>query len=337
MNETLARNGEIGVTEIRWPELGSKPQRSASSGWEEHHGEIIDQFSKRYNIIRCDMCEFIHAIPIPSEEALGRYYQTEFYEKEKPSYIDRYNADRVWWTMTHRRNIHAAATFISKQNGTMPRVLDVGTGPGIFLDTAAMFDWDTWGIEPSRICAKRARRAGHNIFQGTLKEFREDATNQFQFVHAYEVLEHVSHPLEFLEDCAALLLPHGLVGLVVPNDYNTLQLRAESDLKIGKKRWWLAPPQHLNYFTPLALQNLMIKAGFEILEVRGSWAMESFLFAGYNYIGNDQIGRFCHQHRMNMELQIEKTGMWPLQRQELQQKILEGIGREIFILARLAT
>jgi 2-polyprenyl-3-methyl-5-hydroxy-6-metoxy-1,4-benzoquinol methylase len=324
------------MTDIRWPEPGSKPQRNAISGWREHGGEIIDQVGKDWTVIHCVQCQFLHVIPIPDEDVLANYYELEFYEKEKPAYIQRYNEDRVWWTMTHRRNIHAAAEFLAKRNGTQPKVLDVGTGPGIFLDTAAMFEWDTWGIEPSRRCARNARRAGHNIFQGTLKEFREDDPPKFDFIHAYEVLEHVPAPLEFLEDISALLQPSGVVGIVVPNDYNTLQLRAEAELNIDVKRWWVTPPQHLNYFTPSALMNLMRKAGFEILEVRGTWAMESFLFAGYNYIGNDQVGRMCHRHRMESELSIEKSGVWALQRNELQKKIQEGIGREMFILGRLA-
>ena len=119
----------------------------------------------------------------------------------------------------------------------------------------------------------------------------------------------------------------------MPNDYSVLQLKAEEELDVGK-RWWVAPPQHLNYFTPVSLSKLILRAGFDILEVRGTWPMEHYLFSGYNYIGNDQVGRMCHQNRMETEINIENQGQWLLQRSELQGLIGQGIGREVFILAR---
>lgn len=320
--------------EIRWPELGCKPRENISAELDGHGGEILDHVSDFF-VVHCYSCEFIHVIPTPPEDILADYYAREFYEKEKPSYIQRYNEDRVWWEMTHRRNIVAATEAFGRINGTTPSVLDVGTGPGIFLDVAAQFQWETWGIEPSRQCAQLAARRGHNIFMGTLEEFARETNKQFQFVHAYEVLEHVPNPLNFLEDMASVLLPHGVIGIVVPNDYNTLQLQAKEKLGI-ENRWWVAPPQHLNYFTPNALLNLIVKAGFEILEIRGTWPMESYLLAGYNYIGNDKIGRMCHKSRMKEEMDIEKAQLWKIQRRQLQYNILKGIGREIFVLARLA-
>jgi SAM-dependent methyltransferase len=318
---------------IRWPEYGCEPKRTAVAGVDNHIGEILDQVYS-WTIIKCDHCEFIHTIPIPTEDSLNEYYRNAFYEREKPDYIQRYFNDKPWWSMTHKRNIQVATSLFGRTNGTKPRVLDVGTGPAIFLDVAQMFEWETWGIEPSLRCAKLALRRGHNIFQGTLRSFMETEPPKFQFIHAYEVLEHVPNPLSFLEDISGLLVPHGCICIVVPNDYNTLQLKAEEELDVGR-RWWLAPPQHLNYFTPGALINLIQKAGFVIQELRGTWPMENFLFAGYNYIGDDQVGRMCHQSRMAEEMEDEKEGRWNLKRAELQQNIEFGVGREIVVIATL--
>jgi 2-polyprenyl-3-methyl-5-hydroxy-6-metoxy-1,4-benzoquinol methylase len=324
----------MGVEEtVRWPDFGAKPRRRARAEHEKHVGEILDQ-RDRWTIIRCDDCEFVHTIPIPDGYELAEFYRSAFYEREKPAYIERYEKDRPWWEMTHRHNIAAAGGVLGHRNGKRPRVLDVGTGPGIFLDVAALFEWETHGVEPSSRCTKILRRRGHNIYQGMLEDyFNEIRTGEFDFIHAYEVLEHVGDPQVFLSMCREFLLPHGLLGIVVPNDYNSLQLKAQEEFDI-KDRWWVAPPQHLNYFSPESITKQIAQSGFDILERRGTWPMEMYLFAGYNYIENDKVGRMCHENRMFQEMAIDKSGMWRLQRVQLQQNLLEAIGREIFILAR---
>lgn len=320
--------------DIRWPDHGAKPMRKTVAALDGHSGELLDQKDK-WTIIRCDLCEFIHTIPIPHDFELAEFYRSAFYEREQPAYIRRYENDRAWWELTHLHNANAAGAVMANRNGICPKVLDVGTGPGIFLDVASMLSWETHAIEPSKRCTKRLQRRGHVVYQGMLEDYVEDVGEpMFDFVHAYEVLEHAAHPIRFIQDCRSLLVPHGLLGIVVPNDYNTLQLKAQEEFGI-KDRWWVAPPQHLNYFTPNSLCRLFDIAGFDLLELRGTWPMEMYLFAGHNYIGNDKIGRQCHKNRMAQEKAIEKSGMWNMQRKQLQLNIASAVGREMFVLGRM--
>ena len=43
-----------------------------------------------------------------------------------------------------------------------------------------------------------------------------------------------------------LLAPGGLLYIRVPNDFNPLQLAAQQ--KLGADPWWIAVPDHVNYF-----------------------------------------------------------------------------------------
>ena len=43
-----------------------------------------------------------------------------------------------------------------------------------------------------------------------------------------------------------LLSPGGIICIQVPNDFNQLQLLALK--KVTKKEWWVAIPDHINYF-----------------------------------------------------------------------------------------
>lgn len=329
---------QAGGEEVRWPEHGAEFQGGDIVRYLSHHGECIDTYGI-YNIIRCERCRIIHATPIPTDKELALFYQEEFYEKAKPDYIERYEKDRTWWEMTHRHNINAAEEFLASRNGTQPTVLEVGAGPGIFLDVACNLGWNATGIEPSKQCSDLLRKRNHNIFNGTLGEYYSennlinDVPKLYDYIYLYEVLEHCPLPDLTLSLCWDMLKPGGLIGVEVPNDYNVFQLRAQKEFGI-KDRWWVAPPQHLNYFTPTSLTYILEKCEFRILERRSTWPMEAYLFAGYNYIGNDAVGRRCHRNRMLQELAIDAAGLWRRHRAELQQNFLDGIGREIFILAR---
>ena len=297
-----------------------------------HYGDTLDTCGN-YTVIRCQECGFVHVTPIPDERTLFQFYQDEFYQKAKPDYVQRYEQDRTWWEMHHTQTIQQAAGFLRK-NGTAMSVLDVGAGPGIFLDVARRMHWLTYGVEPSIELCKAMEARGHKVVCGGLADMElEENSDSFQYINLYEVLEHVPHPVAFLAKCRDFLVDGGIISIVVPNDYNPLQLEAVR--RFNLPHYWLAPPQHLNYFNPPDLITLLQDSGFSILECRGTFPMEQFILDGYNYVGNDALGRECHQSRMKYELEVMKAGTWPALMQTYRNNLAQnGTGREIAVLAR---
>ena len=99
---------------------------------------------------------------------------------------------------------------------------------------------------------------------------------------------------------------------------------------MDKKEWWIAIPDHINYFNFQSLEKLLKFYGFEILSKTTDFPMELFLLMGENYVDNPEAGKLCHQKRVNFELSIPKE-----LRRNMYEKLLElGLGRECIIYAR---
>lgn len=346
-------------TEPSWPEWGAFPppekyfEKDYFTGMqgEMHAGEILDSVcgpdverhheQRTYEILRCHPCLAIHAWPLPSEEALARFYTERFYQQEKPDYVERYERDRPWWTAcVHMPIIDTCARALALDSDTtQPRVLDIGAGPGIFLDCAKrQRNWDTTGIEPNTALADALTSRGHRGWHGMLGEERTTAlwesvaTLQPHIVMLYEVLEHQICPETLLLNCHDIMADNGLLVVVVPNDYNPLQFAACAQHALLP--YWLAPPQHLWYFTPKCLQLLLRRCGFDILDMRGTYPLEDFLLAGHQYVGNDAVGRACHQQRMQEELADVEGGTWVQREAQYRANMQQRIGREIVAIAR---
>jgi len=151
-------------------------------------------------------------------------------------------------------------------------------------------------------------------------------------VHMHEVLEHLCDPSEALSICYDLLVPEGLLCLVVPNDYNILQNMLRDKMEF--KPWWVSPPEHINYFDGASLQRLVETKGFEIILKTTTFPMEIFLLMEQNYVGNNQLGRECHTHRKNFELNLQRGGLRELKKEFYEMFTEKGIGREVILIAR---
>ena len=340
------------MTEIRYPEHGSPARSTDIYEWQGHRGEVLDTVQGsdglEYRVIRCQGCILTHVAPIPSDDWLEDYYRSRFYQSSKPDYVSRYEEDRGWWQLWHQVTINQALMLLRGSDAHADEqswertyhCLDIGTGPGIFLDVAKRSGWSTYGLEINKELQQRALGHEHLVYAKSLQAFLtndfEPGSPGFDFVHAYEVLEHVPQPDVFLEQCYEMLKPGGVIAITVPNDYSTLQMAACKQFNLP--RWWVAPPEHLNYFSPKTLQLLIRRSGFTIRELRGTFPLETFLFMGRPYVGNDEIGRVCHHERVRYEMNMAKAGLmdWLLDqyRHNVEHSYSYAVGREIVAIAQ---
>jgi 2-polyprenyl-3-methyl-5-hydroxy-6-metoxy-1,4-benzoquinol methylase len=306
------------------PQLDSKANR--------HGGRVIDRLNG-YDIIDCIVCGFCHADPLPPDEALHTQYSESYYRDEKPDYLAHAAEDAEWAALAHHDRL---SVFERELEGQVPkpwRLLDIGCGPGFFLDTAAKAGWDVAGVEPSIQAADHARNLGLTIIEGVFSTQLAESLRPFHAVHMNHVLEHVADPATMLANATASLLPGGLICVNVPNDYNPLQLalrRADN-----YEPWWLAPPHHLNYFDFSTLEALLTRHGFRTVEVTTSFPMELFLLMGENYVGNETLGRACHDRRKRLDLTLERAGGGDTRRKFYGALARTGLGRDACIIARL--
>lgn len=291
-------------------------------------GPILDTIND-FEVIDCEACGWIHVFPTPSSEELASLYRSHYYGTEKPLYIERYEEDRAWWDLTYADRYDSFESILPADRR---RLLDVGSGPGLFMLSGKNRGWTTLGVEPAQQAAAHSRTLGLDVVEQFLTQDLARQLGTFDVVHMSEVLEHIPDPHAFVALASGLLTPGGLLCIVVPNDYNPLQrVLREHD---GYQPWWVAPPHHLNYFSPTSLQALLERSGFETLVSESTFPIEFFLLFGENYVGNDALGRQCHGKRKRLEVLLDRGGQGNLRRRLYRAFAMEGVGREVMVVAR---
>jgi 2-polyprenyl-3-methyl-5-hydroxy-6-metoxy-1,4-benzoquinol methylase len=210
-------------------------------------------------------------------------------------------------------------------------LLDIGSGPGHFLDCGKKRGWETVGIEPSAPAARYSSKRGLTTVNDFFSYDRAKKLGTFDVVHAAMVLEHVPDPIGFITDMKKMLKKGGRAAIFCPNEYNPLQrILCEEH---GFAPWWVVPKHHLNYFTVESMQRLLRRLGFTIEDTLGTYPLETFLLAGKNYVGNHAVGRACHEKRKAFERALYTKDPELLNNLYTGLAAL-GIGREFMIIAK---
>ena len=294
-----------------------------------HSGELLNDVNG-FKVIRCEHCGFVHVTPIPTKEDLKETYTHEYYSSEKPLYIERYLQDKDWWDATYS----ARYEIYEKNLEPLQRsVLDIGSGPGLFLAVGKERGWKTKGVEISQIAANYAREELKlDIEEIFLTEETFGRLGKFDVVNMSLVLEHIPNPASMLKIAHSMLNDGAIISIVVPNDYNPFQdILAKS---VGYNPWWVAPPHHLNYFDFPSLEKLMESCGFKTIHKEVTFPIDLFLLMGKNYIGNDSLGRECHGLRKQFEMNLINSGNGDLLSKVYQSFAEIGIGRELVYIGK---
>jgi 2-polyprenyl-3-methyl-5-hydroxy-6-metoxy-1,4-benzoquinol methylase len=131
------------------------------------------------------------------------------------------------------------------------QVLDVGCGEGKFLVKARDKGAHPFGIELNKAAAQIARDKGLQIHEKLLAE----TSGSYDVVTAFQVLEHVADPLNFVGHCIRLMRPGGTLVIGVPNNDGFLRLDPDNLLN--------QPPHHMGLWNR---QSLLALAGITGLQ-----------------------------------------------------------------------
>ena len=293
----------------------------------DHDGPLMTRVHD-YDVIACQCCGFRHVIPLPEPASLEKAYREAYYSEEKPTFLAHAGEDQEWAELAQRDRLESLEALLP---ASRRRLLDVGAGPGFFLQTASSRGWQVLGVEPSRQAAAHARGLGVGVVEGFFNAETAKGLGRFDVVHLNNVLEHVPNPLEIVCLARDLLTPGGLICLNVPNDFTPFQLSARTALTLSE--WWVAPPHHLNYFDFESLSSLVTRLGFEVRERSTSFPMELFLLMGLDYTNDSDLGRACHNQRKRFDLSLEHAGFKETRRSFYRALAAAGLGREAVVIA----
>ncbi len=155
-----------------------------------------------------------------------------------------------------QHNAALALDQIARHLSPPGRLLDFGCGGGFFLREAAARGWETFGLEPLAGHALYARSvSGATVVADTLRE-NTFPPEFFDVVTSFQVFEHLPDPSAELGKLKRILKPGGLLLIEVPN------IKTWSVSLLGKHHRHFVP-DHLYFFSPDTLTNLIVKHDLE--------------------------------------------------------------------------
>jgi SAM-dependent methyltransferase len=222
-----------------------------------------------FAVVTCERCGLLFLSPrLAQERMLELYQDAAYYESDVTGRgYDEYLAVRENWLRTFASRLRAIARH--KPSG---RSLDVGCGPGFFLDAAAARGYEAWGLDPSAYAVELARRThGERVRQGVL-EAAPFPPGHFDLLTAFDAFEHVYDPPGFLEAAHRLLAPGGVLAITTPDPTSLLA-------RVSGRRWVsFKIPEHVCYWSPETIRRALAPR-FEVLALTsaGQYATAGFL------------------------------------------------------------
>lgn len=204
---------------------------------------------EKYSLIQCKKCSFVSVYPIPGDETLAVYYDSNYWEgqqAEKSSYM------HLLFSIRARSILNKLKKYLPSKG----RILDWGAGDGAWVRLLRRHGFDAWGIDPFSIPQKT-----DFLIPGTLNS-AEFPDSYFDAVTCFHVLEHVKNPLNEVKEALRILRPGGIMIVEIPNI-------ASWGFSLFKMNWQpLQIPTHVNHFSPETLQKAFQLAGnVEMLEL----------------------------------------------------------------------
>jgi 2-polyprenyl-3-methyl-5-hydroxy-6-metoxy-1,4-benzoquinol methylase len=223
--------------------------------------ESTSKFEKNgITYVDCKLCQTFYVNPRPTSDILDWFYK----ESANYSFWNEFifpasEAKRLERIFIPR--VDNLIKLCTKYKINTDAILEVGAGFGTFcveIKRRNIFK-RVVAVEPTPDLAITCRKRGLEVFELPIEKVQLEATELFDVVASFEVIEHLFAPIKFLEHMTRLLKPKGLILLVCPNGqgFDIETLGALSDT---------IDHEHLNYFNPKSLANLLLRCGLEILE-----------------------------------------------------------------------
>ncbi len=261
---------------------------------------------KKFKIVTDPLFGYRRVEPVPSKEEVELYYQEEFYSNKRfnDSSLEVQQEGKEFYDSRWSGIFECCKDFFGNNEFS---VFDIGFGYAQAILYFHKQGVKVSGLDPAPQGVKYAQEQGLEVYQAGIEDFACVEGRRFDVVLLLNVLEHLRHPHETLKRIQKeLLSPGGLLVIEVPNEFNDFQITATKEY--GLSEWWVCPPHHLNYFSTSSLKHLLEICNYTIHSSQATFPMELFLLMGEMYVGNLELGKSCHNKRIQFEKTLRKHG-----------------------------
>lgn len=231
---------------------------------------------------RCRQCGLVFNSPA-SQTSQTLYDKDYFLYQHDNTFIRRRALSQI------QRLVLPAAPYASGK-----RLIELGSGRGHLLDSLQRIGYDVQGLEPSANAVTESHAAFHvPVFEGTAEQYvKAGLPLDFDIALACTVIEHVDTPDIFLDACASVLKPGGILVMDMPN-IDSFNARAAG------AAWEMYQKYHVYLFNRTTITLLLKRHRFEVIRT----------FSYGNYLLADQQIRSQKATRQ-MLLILDSVGLY---------------------------
>ncbi len=217
-----------------------------------------------FTYVKCTGCSFIYSSPQLTSEAIEKAYndieiRSYFLNELLIPFVEQGQKKEF------RERLERISALI---NSKTRRLLDVGCAAGNFLQIAGEMGYEAEGLELDDINVKYAKEKRNlNAHMITLEQMNYPE-GSFDVVTLWDVLEHLSQPMQTLREISRVMRPGGILGLSTINHACLNQRLLRSDW-----RYWM-PPDHICSFTPPILRKMLKDARLAVFSEKHTYMFE---------------------------------------------------------------
>ncbi len=212
---------------------------------------------KGSDVVECTNCHMTYQ-PTPAPEFVAIYREDYYVSGRHDQGYFNYQSEFENHVIMFNRRMEECETYLKRKG----RLLDVGCALGHLGEVAKRRGWDTYLTDVSDYAVIESRKKfGINGFiSGPEKIPVKPAC--FDLITMYDVIEHLSHPMDLLRDIKRALSSDGILHVTTPN------IASLSGRLMGSSWYHIKPDEHFLYFTPKTLSEMLGRCGFEVLKIK---------------------------------------------------------------------
>ena len=216
---------------------------------------------KETRVVKCRKCSFVYMNPRQDDQEILNLYNKNYFKSKEPRHFGY--ADYLTQRPNFHKTFELRLRLLSKFKNP-GKILDVGAGPGFFVEVAQKNGWEAYGIDISKeISAYAKDELGiTNIFNGNFSSSFDDKdySRSFDAITMWEYLEHSLTPEEDLKKAFRMLKDDGLL-VIETHDIESWCA------KIFKEKWWHLTKykEHIYHFSAKSIRNILERNGFKVI------------------------------------------------------------------------
>jgi 2-polyprenyl-3-methyl-5-hydroxy-6-metoxy-1,4-benzoquinol methylase len=228
-------------------------------------GTVNIEKPEKMHAVKCKNCHTIFANPLPV------WNKEDFAELYNASYIPALDTTStvIRERIIPQRRFREIEKHLQTKN---KEFLEFGAGIQAFM-AQYLFQKQHWNIElqePSQEFAIALRKSFPQAKVNDTDFLDMDSSKRYSLIYSDSVLEHVPNPIDYIQKCADMLEPGGVLYFISPNEHSfrnwasTLRKKAK-----GEGVNYLRPfniPYHLVGFSRKSIKIAAVKTGLALVK-----------------------------------------------------------------------